>query len=562
MTTKYSPFFADPMPFLRNIPGGESEANLFNLLREQLPDDWMFVYNASVYGQERENQIDFLVIVPGHGVMNIECKGHNYVPVGTNGQFFNTDDPKRQARFPLQQAERAIINFATDSNERGYNIGYFSYIVVFPDDSFPGVDFEGPIYTSRDRNNLKEIIIREFEVTKQRVQVLRTFTKEDAEKLFNRYSQVYKAKPYQENYDLTYMGQLMQASLNIQQINVLTQVKCYRDTRVLGAAGTGKTLIASYIAHDYAQKGKRILYVCYNLNLACELSIKLSDDPLITVCNYHQIPQLLWGQNLCRFINNEFDDEATDRFFLEYSAINLIPNARKWDILLIDEAQDLNRVKIDFLLGLVKRDNESKVVLFADKNQFIYNQNQDHWILDPLRGQDNENTIELPINMRNPREVHQYCARLVNDDLTQSSDSLNGPRIVQIQKTRDDFKNWLDNDLIKQYAVKASELAILSDERQLLDNVLPYNLRLDNSHYSFRGSNVNSSKDEIISKLQTWHQTNGSHPWKGTIHSFKGLEADYIVIITRCQGNMTTLLHYVGASRPKYLLAIVQIIDG
>ena len=554
MTKKIYPIYSDAHTALKKQSGGSAEAKLYELLREKLPDDWMVIHNSNVYGRENENQIDFLLIVPGIGVMNIECKGKGYSPIGTNGNFqWDGDGTTKQ---PLQQAEKAIINFAKDARDKGFNIGYYSYMVFFPENVFPGCEFEGAIFDAKNSDNIMECIINTFEATKNRVFQKPSFTQEDAQRLYDRYTREYKVKYLESNPNLQVNERLMGACLTTMQQMVIQRIRTHRDTIVTGAAGTGKTWIASYVARDYAARGNRVLLVCFNENLACELTIRLEGTGVL-VSHYHRLPYVLFNQNLCRTgQGGQFLDDETDQAFQKYVAYHPLSNDKKFDLLLIDEGQDFNDKKITFLLSLVKDDDNSKIALFGDQNQRIYRR---EWRMDELRELDEHNEVfNLPTNLRNTQHIYSYCAPLIDDNETQPCEDILGPEVIKESMTTEAFRTWLDQLVSQQYAIKASELAVLADEKALLDSVLPNNLGLQTSHFSFRGYE-NSSFEEKCKGLRNWHNSQGNHPWKGTIHAFKGLEADYVIILSRTEVPYEKMLHYVGASRPTYLLALVQI---
>ena len=69
------PLYENPDDIYNKAPddekgGKKAEAHLYKLLKEQLPDDWYVFYDRSFTGEVQENQIDFLVIVPGRGISN------------------------------------------------------------------------------------------------------------------------------------------------------------------------------------------------------------------------------------------------------------------------------------------------------------------------------------------------------------------------------------------------------------------------------------------------------------------------------------------------------------
>ena len=75
MTEKAFPFHIDAIKergaSLAKADGSYAEALLYNMLREQLPPEWSFIAGVQLGAHE----YDFLVMVPGRGIVNVECKG-------------------------------------------------------------------------------------------------------------------------------------------------------------------------------------------------------------------------------------------------------------------------------------------------------------------------------------------------------------------------------------------------------------------------------------------------------------------------------------------------------
>ena len=87
MTEKAFPFHIDAIKergaSLAKADGSYAEALLYNMLREQLPPEWSFIAGVQLGAHE----YDFLVMVPGRGIVNVECKGHGYTFIGATNKF-------------------------------------------------------------------------------------------------------------------------------------------------------------------------------------------------------------------------------------------------------------------------------------------------------------------------------------------------------------------------------------------------------------------------------------------------------------------------------------------
>ena len=65
------------------ISGKLEEYKLYKIIKDELPSDWMVLYDLNFvarnsHGVSQPKQIDFIVIVPEMGVINLECKGYYY----------------------------------------------------------------------------------------------------------------------------------------------------------------------------------------------------------------------------------------------------------------------------------------------------------------------------------------------------------------------------------------------------------------------------------------------------------------------------------------------------
>jgi hypothetical protein len=143
---------------------------------------------------------------------------------------------------------------------------------------------------------------------------------------------------------------------------------------ISGSAGTGKTMLALWLAAECVTKGERTLLLCYNKNLAIWLRQMVKRDhpalgELLTIRNIHAL--------YAEYVrpsgkgSQYFNEEYPMQFGMEYSALNQPP----YDRIIIDEAQDIFREShfrnIDMLLkgGL---DSNNWYIFLDRENQDIF----------------------------------------------------------------------------------------------------------------------------------------------------------------------------------------------
>lgn len=158
---------------------------------------------------------------------------------------------------------------------------------------------------------------------------------------------------------------------------VLSATEAVRDKAgviVTGGAGTGKTVLALWLAERCTSRGERTLLLCYNKNLAVWLRHQAmqqqpAGNELLTICNIHALYSTYMKPAGAgsEYFNEQFPAE----FARIYPGLGMAP----YDRVIIDEAQDIFREShfknIDLLLkGGLK---SSCWHLFMDhENQDIY----------------------------------------------------------------------------------------------------------------------------------------------------------------------------------------------
>ncbi len=563
MTDRAFPFYNDAIvetgASLENADGKFAEATLYNMLREQLPADWSFIWGVNLGA----HQYDFLVLVPGKGVVNVECKGIGYKPIGGTGRFrfHDKETDKDEESDPLHQATSAQVYYITYLQEAlfGYRPwGLVGYCVVFPLEEFKNINFKGiPIYRKTDcepcnkgltsivedaLSAAKKKLTEEFKIpnpvllTQQRAErIWRFWTQEE-----DRENHTYEL----EKQNLDGYRQELRHILSVKQLEVLNAITNSSSTQFLieGTAGTGKTFLAIATA---AQMAGRVLLVCFNKVLASNLALTAPDNPNLTYSHFHQLDVCVAGKSIKPArVKDEADSEYWERVdaaFLDASRQMAPGSFRKYDAIIIDEAQDLTITQLHCLLRI--RKSGGKLVLFSDMGQTLY---PNRLTKDKLEKDIGEITRkELLANLRNPKTVSTYCCEQRKGDNLATA-VLDGPEVAYRTIDKGGINDFLYNEVLKRFNPR--DVAVISPFKELLDHVS------SSSGTSFYAPEDNLNKTK--KNLKAWHENKCA--WKSTTYAFKGLEAMAVVHLVP-KGYDTKSILYVGGSRATWQLYVVTV---
>lgn len=154
--------------------------------------------------------------------------------------------------------------------------------------------------------------------------------------------------------------------------------------RILGAAGTGKTLIIAHCSKELAKQGKKVLICYYNKTLQqryIDLCFNGSHVRLDKFSGYDNINITNYHYFMYHLLNKYRRGELEYFRHEEYSDINpkngyLLENYNgpiKYDYIFVDEMQDITPNAVSSLIALLELNG--KICVFADKNQKLYESN-------------------------------------------------------------------------------------------------------------------------------------------------------------------------------------------
>jgi ATP:corrinoid adenosyltransferase len=320
-------------------------------------------------------------------------------------------------------------------------------------------------------------------------------------------------------------------------------METYEDKRklFLGAAGTGKTFIAIEKARRAVQEGKRVFLTCFNKHLVGLMRKQAGDLP-ITILNFHDYTKDVLKANHQWSPPNTEDKTQYFQYELAEQGIDYFNNAsddEKFDCILVDEGQDFREEWLLCLEEMLRGDGE--LYIFADPNQNIFGTTNDWRILKNYT----ISTHRLTQNMRNTEKINTWTFPFVEGYPARARIPGGMPVIT---------KSWSEpHEQLRMIEKEIGRLVSQGIAPQHITILSPY--KRDNG--GLQG----------LDRIKDWPITDFNSGKPGiqyaTIRSFKGLEADILLLIDIKPNSKacTPADVYVGASRVRYLLYVFHHVD-
>lgn len=325
-------------------------------------------------------------------------------------------------------------------------------------------------------------------------------------------------------------------SMSDEQMEVYENMRGNKRLLVQGGAGTGKSLMAlAEVRHSLAEN-KKVLYLCFNKNMAQYAKNNLPQDDSLYVKTIHS----LIGEYLeTETFNLSLEDLCG--LFLEE---NIVPE--KVDVLVADEGQDL---MFDFVweaidMFLKGGMEKGKWIIFTDPNQNIFSNDLSYQNgIEYLQELCDPAIFNLTKNWRNTAQIIRRTSVLTSVPLARYM-KIDGPKVV----VRSNING--NKSLIKQLkkdisslimgGTPAKDIVVLSPKR--MENSALYGISEVCNLRIVEPGNLYKAKDNQINYY--------------TVQSFKGLES-LIVLYVDINGfrkSEQKRLNYVAMTRAKALL--------
>jgi hypothetical protein len=534
-----------------------SERLAYSLFRDQLPDDWVVIFNykfcLKVDFQLRDGQVDFILIAPKKGVLFVEVKGSYALRLDCNNE-------ERGFRVSKDGSEVKLSKTPfTQVDEHKHNVvrkilcerlgalefpGIYGHAVFYPKGKLvdtPPSQATQVFWGYADKDNLHQKAIAAFRNVRPLSYGEQRFDSQNMAKVvdvFEDHSFVPVAQAAESDDYNSQIEKLTKNQFNTVQGLLFANLN---KVRVEGPAGSGKTMLALWTASHFAASGMRTLYLCKNKALVTWIKLNQPED-LFDVNTFAALCPKLdqnWGRRNKK--EEAFWDEIVPIIIADAAAA--LPINEKYDAIIIDEGQDFHPHWFIPIEALLKDEREGKLYIFYDPEQKVQFEGE-------LRFPDADIEYPLIANCRNPEKITDYCGNVIAKQLQtmQGMPTGNHPEILGENPNANE-RAKICSTIIKKWhseGFKPSRIAVLS----------PYNSKNENSTlYYLRQQtilNLNFSDD-----VEAW--LNDRAFWISTIKSFKGLEADCVILTDIPTPNDFFLENelYVGTSRATHQVIII-----
>lgn len=473
---------------LPNIVQSNAERKLFDALRDHLHADYTVIWSIPWTirrdpgkGGALDGEVDFLLLHPQKGILNVEVKGGGVGYDGTRHEWYTVDRyNKRYVIDPFDQATKCMHTMIKKLQNEAASLlvrkacqkAVFGRAVFFPD-----------IASSQVTN--RPIIPEDFVLCREALQPLNLeheldkiykFWKRDynqpigskvISEIVAMYAPNWYIRPPLINEFEDEERQLKQ--LTEGQFAVLGILSERKRVGIAGCAGSGKTFLAVEQARRLARRGLKVLLTCYNNNLADWLRRQLAEQGQkesvlidnIEVFNFHRVASRLCqraGINLPSSDSQNFDEAYADGLL---EAAKRLPKLR-YDAIIADEGQDFEDGWWVALLDLLRSAEESYFYVFYDNNQRIYDRASSYPV--PVT-----EIYPLNTNCRTTKKIHTevvkyYKAGEQPDCYQASPNGRDMERVLSVPASQEERTKLAEllKRLVQEEKIPPDEIVILS----------------------------------------------------------------------------------------------------
>jgi hypothetical protein len=537
----------------------KAEAVVYKCLKDNLNEDYIVIHSKSYVakrkdGGHKDGEADFVIFSAKHGLLIIEVKGggvkldpkYGWTSTNSNGIENEIKNPfiqaKTQKHAILEQLKSAPLWIRMN---RRIPIGH---AVLFPDieSTKDLISPERPWEIVGCRKDMKNI-----ERWIDNVYVYWRGT--DDKSLEDDGLQVIEQILCRPIYVRPLLRNILDSDdkqriqLTNEQASILRTLERHKRVGIVGAAGTGKTILATEKVRMLAAKGDKVLMLCYNKALGVTLNKVFEQDKRVLACNFHQF--CLYCINLCvnkgapdpmERIKNEapIDDYYDIQLPLAaFYAIEELGDDLQFDAIVIDEGQDFGDEYWLPIEMALRSSIDSSLYIFYDENQRLYSRVSTF----PISQND---PYILSKNCRNAIPVHDLAYKYYDGEPVANS-GIDGisPISVSASSVQSQSKKIVEfiTCLINDECVKPESIAVLvaGVNKESFYDVLSIEPLPQNVKWSIE---EHFQKKSILIE---------------TVKRFKGLERDIIFLWVNQETVINDTLMYVGISRAKSALYVV-----
>lgn len=523
-----------------------AEERVVLALKEQLPPDWLIIpsmrWNKYSARGVHDAEADVVVLAPGLGLLVVEVKGSAQVRVH-DGIWERFDarsacwvqvDPSPVAQ--ATQNSYDIVKILSDRLKvQGRFPGRFGWLVVYPNGVANQVPAMFDPSTLATRTHMGKLL------ASARGALLARASSSNGADFTSAFADAAAAVLTSGEFRILPADGQEEVSSDKDAIELLTRQQFaalrglfeFRSVAVSGPAGSGKTILAIWRLEASLSAGQRALYVCFNNRLAEALRLRNPD----LAAHIHSASQLFgrtYPDQRPTGDQGSFHRKELPNYV--YDEVSGWDESKKYDAVIVDEAQDLSEPQLIALNSFVK--STGSWAVFLDQRQDVYGSNLDGaGVTDVF--------FRLSHNCRNTISINSKTNKFVGSSIDSMPGMPHGAPVIVEKVKRPQMANRAFQLAAEWGAGAANSVAILS----------PYVLGNSSMSGSQKGHGMTLSTE--LSDLQVPGKV-----YFSTIKSFKGIEADCVIVVDVEDprgGNPAFKVEdlYVACTRAKTRLAVL-----
>lgn len=362
----------------------ESERVVWERLRGTVADGTVLLANVRLTSQRKDHELDIVVLMPDVGIVVVEVKGGS-VSVDAQGQWWSGGGTRKSRVRPVEQCrdgKYALREFIeADPRWRNHRSRVrFGHAVVVPftdlADDFATTDCpRWMISGSRDLDDLAGRIhdVAAMQENEQRVP-------SDGDIALVVEILTGRGRPVPDVAADADERAATADRLTQEQAALLKATRLIPRMEIRGGAGSGKTILALTQAKDLTRgqgdrPAQRVALVCYSIGLSQYFMRQLAGVPRrhhpAFVGSFEDLANE-WGIDTASHDRNDADFWERDLAARMTEIASGLPDGKKFDAVIVDEAQDFADHWWFPLMKALRDEDEGGLYVYSDENQRIF----------------------------------------------------------------------------------------------------------------------------------------------------------------------------------------------